>query len=378
MPRASSPMVIRLHPVCWRPPTTALGILTLAGLGALAWRQRTQRPAFSAAVLFFLAGHAMESGALKLELYFEHRNYLPAALLFWPVTLALTRWGRHRRWGVFSALGFLAICAACTSVQAKLWGQPEQLAMTWAAQLPGSSRAQAYAASFEVRSGRPGLAIDRLKPLVRKSPGDTQLALNLLDARCVAGGDREPAVAAATNAIAARSVRQQLVYQWMTDTLSGEGHCQDLDRGTLHGFVVAAGSSIGGASATPEHRARLHRLHALHALGSNDCVAALDQFNATIDAQRRPEFAQGQTGLLATHCSAGAGLAHLRYYLAGAERGDHPMSRPMLRLRDWIIARQGMWEDEWKRLEAVLLEDLETERSPGSQFSSAAPTEDHQ
>ena len=29
-------------------------------------------------ILFFLAGHALESSIFPLEIYFEHRNYLPA------------------------------------------------------------------------------------------------------------------------------------------------------------------------------------------------------------------------------------------------------------------------------------------------------------
>lgn len=347
------------------PPITAPAILALAGLAGLAWHQRSRRPAFAAAALFFLAGHLMESGALKLELYFEHRNYLPAALLFWPLALALTRKGRYQRWGVLAAAGLLAVCIACTFIQARLWGEPERLALTWAAELPDSSRAQAHAASFEIKNRRPEQAIARLEPLVRASPDDTQLALNLLNARCLAG-DPSPAVEAARGAIAARGVRQQLVYQWLTDALSSAGHCRDLDLETLHDFVLVAEASMEESTATPEHWARLHRLHALHALRSNNCVMALEQFNATIDAQRRPEYAQSQTGLLATQCGAEAGLAHLRHYLAGHDRGDDPMSRPMLRLRDWIIERQGVWNDEWPRLEAVLLEDLDRERAPPS------------
>lgn len=354
------------------PPATALAMIALAGLAGLAWHQRTTRPEFAAATLFFLAGHLMESGALKLELYFEHRNYLPATLLFWPFTLALTRAGRYRRWCVLAITGFLMICVACTFIQTRLWSDPERLALTWATQLPSSSRAQAHAASFEIRNGRPEQAIARLEPLVHADPGDAQLALNLLNAHCVAGNP-DPAVEAARHAITVRSVRQQLVYQWLTDTLTGVGHCRSLARETLHGFVLAAGESIEESSATPEHQARLHRLHALHALGSNDCAIALERFNATIDAQRRPEYAQSQTALLATKCGAEAGLAHLRHYLAGTDRGDAPMSRPMLRLHDRIIARQGMWENEWPRLEAVLLEDLERERAQASPLPSAPP-----
>lgn len=367
------------------PPSTTLAILAMAALAVVAWSLRARRPAFAAAVMFFFAGHLMESGALKLELYFEHRNYLPAALIFWPLTLAFTRSGPYQKWGVLASGGFLAICLVCTVIQVKLWGDPERLALTWAAQLPDSSRAQAHAASFEIRNGRLDQAIARLEPLVEASPDDAQLALNLLNARCAAG-DPSAALEEATRAIAAHGVRQQVVYQWLTDALSGEGHCESLDEETLLSFVIASGAATDEPTATPEHRARLHRLHGLHALASNSCAVALERFNATIDARRRPEYAHSQTGLLATKCGAEAGLAHLRHYLAGADRGDAPMGRPMLRVRDWIIARQKMWEDEWQRLEVVLLEDLARERSwdspaaasdsPANDAQQPAPTGD--
>lgn len=351
------------------PPVTALAILTLAGLVALAWRQRLHGPAFAAAILFFLGGHAMESGALKLELYFEHRNYLPAAMLFWPLALTLTRPARYRRLGLFAAAGLLVVCAACTLIQAKLWGDPERLAMTWAMDIPDSPRAQANAASFEIRGGRADHAIARLSPLVAAFPDEPQVALNLLTAHCAAGNP-EAAIQSAKRAISVHGVRQHLVYQWLTDTLSGDGNCRILDNPTLHELLLAAEQAMAGPAPAPEHRARVHRLRGLYALRDKNCPAALNHFNTNLDVHRRAEYAQTQIGLLATHCGPEAGLGHLHHYLSGAHRGDAPMTRPILRLRDWIIARQGLWEDEWKRLESLLLDDL---GSAGAEAETAGP-----
>jgi len=73
----------------WQPATTLPCILVLLGLalGAVALRKR--HPALALAVLFFLAAHLMESSVIALELYYEHRNYIPAMLLFWPLALWL-------------------------------------------------------------------------------------------------------------------------------------------------------------------------------------------------------------------------------------------------------------------------------------------------
>lgn len=60
------------------PWTTLPAILAWLGLIGAAIVLRRRHVAFSTGVLLFIAGHAMESSVLPLELYFEHRNYLPS------------------------------------------------------------------------------------------------------------------------------------------------------------------------------------------------------------------------------------------------------------------------------------------------------------
>ena len=61
-----------------QPWTTLAGVIGwLAAIaGAITLRQRI--PLLSFAILFFLAGHALESTVIALEQVYEHRNYLPA------------------------------------------------------------------------------------------------------------------------------------------------------------------------------------------------------------------------------------------------------------------------------------------------------------
>lgn len=60
------------------PPTTVICILLLAGFSYAAWRLRAQWPSVFFGWFLFLAAHALEAGPISLELYFEHRNYLPS------------------------------------------------------------------------------------------------------------------------------------------------------------------------------------------------------------------------------------------------------------------------------------------------------------
>ncbi len=74
------------HPWTTLPAMAAVAAgIVLAILGARRY------PLLAMAVLFFFLNHGVESTFYPLELVFEHRNYLPALLLFLPVAAGLQR-----------------------------------------------------------------------------------------------------------------------------------------------------------------------------------------------------------------------------------------------------------------------------------------------
>jgi hypothetical protein len=62
----------------WQPWTTALSIFAWLALLVWAMLWRRHAPVFALGVVAYLAAHVIESGPIALELYFEHRNYLPS------------------------------------------------------------------------------------------------------------------------------------------------------------------------------------------------------------------------------------------------------------------------------------------------------------
>ena len=58
-------------------PTTLLSCIAWLTLLIAAIRWRRRYPLFAVSVLWYLAGHVIESTIVPLELYFEHRNYIP-------------------------------------------------------------------------------------------------------------------------------------------------------------------------------------------------------------------------------------------------------------------------------------------------------------
>ena len=82
-----------------QPITTLLGIVAWIGVVLGAWLLRRRVKLFAFIVFWYLAGHLLESTVIPLELYFEHRNYLPSisiqlgigALFFHLIQLARVR-----------------------------------------------------------------------------------------------------------------------------------------------------------------------------------------------------------------------------------------------------------------------------------------------
>ena len=136
------------------PPVTivALGVVTGLLLGAALLRRRY--PIFSFAVLFFFAGHLVESTFIPLELYFEHRNYLPSIGVVLALASVPFAFGQQLRLslGLFSVYWALFAWVCFTVVQ--VFGSHEEAALLWAGEHPDSIRANQYLALVLMQHGQ--------------------------------------------------------------------------------------------------------------------------------------------------------------------------------------------------------------------------------
>jgi tetratricopeptide (TPR) repeat protein len=167
----------------WAPPQTALAVAGLAVLLAGAVWVRRRAPFVALALLFFLAGHVMESGWLGLELYFEHRNYLPSVFLFLPLSVWLVQAhaGAQRAlaWLVGGVL--LAWLAFFSWQRAKLWADPVKLEVYWALAAPESPRAaNALARHWLNQGGNVAEAEKVLDEALARNPNSGLLILSRL------------------------------------------------------------------------------------------------------------------------------------------------------------------------------------------------------
>jgi hypothetical protein len=164
----------------YQPSTTAPAVVAWAVLLALALAYRQTAPVIASGILFFLFGHAMESSFLPLEMYFEHRNYLPSfGLLLVVVGLgsaALRALGKPSR--LFAATApmlltiLLAAYGAATHGRARIWASGDLLMAQAAESRPNSPRVASIVAARSVATGNLTDALPQIDHLERLSPGD--------------------------------------------------------------------------------------------------------------------------------------------------------------------------------------------------------------
>lgn len=346
----------------WLQPVSTLACaLLLAGLFVSAWFLRRRHPVVAFATLFFFAAHLMESSVVPLELYFEHRNYLPALPMFWPLSLWLCRSSTHLRTvrvvlAVILPLGF----AVLTRLGAGLWGNTQEQGLLWAIRNPDSPRAQVNAAHVEIARGRPDAAVARLSTAQRAHPDDVAVLLNLVGAKCPLGGPAAGDIAQAETALRETRNLGRLGFEWFEQGLAAaqSGTCPGLDLTTIERLLDAAQANPRSQQ-VPGRRQDLHHLRARIALLRGDGDLALTEFNAALDAKPTPQAALAQVAELGSRGFPEQGLAHLNH-LNEVWQPQRWTGVSMMALHQWLLQRQGYWTHEIAHLRGVLEDDLRT------------------
>lgn len=128
-----------------QPWTTLPSMLFLLALIAAAVFARSRFPLLSFGILWFFAGHLMESTILPLELVFEHRNYLPSfGLILGCVGTVYPVQGTaaERRLVTLALASGIVLLALTTALRAYEWRSELSFARTEVLHHPNSARAQ--------------------------------------------------------------------------------------------------------------------------------------------------------------------------------------------------------------------------------------------
>lgn len=149
-------------------PATVL-LAALLGI-ALLLAQSRRWWAVSFGIMLYLSGHLLESSLLPLELFFEHRNYLPSIGLLLAATPALA--AIPMRSAALAALLtlYFGLLSFATSQRSHIWGDPHLLLALSAYNHPHSVRAWSDYAEDLLSLHHPDQALQAVALTARRNP----------------------------------------------------------------------------------------------------------------------------------------------------------------------------------------------------------------
>jgi protein O-mannosyl-transferase len=357
------------------PASTLPAIMAITALIGVAWHLRGKHPALALGVLFYFAGQLIESTSIPLELYYEHRNYVPALLMFWPLGLWLvdTRALRMLKLGLMIVLP-LGL-ALMTRASAQIWGDVQSQSLIWAQINPDSARAQTNAAQIEMQEGHPQQAVERLEKLLAAQPEQMQLAFNLIGARCLTGGVNPDDIAKARMTMRVTSNTGALFAHWFDRTLpvALSGGCPGLGPQDMLDLINAGLQNPRLAAAGPQQD--FTYLRGRIALAQHQPDAALADFQQALDLEVRPGMALEAAATLGAAGYPVQGLRLLDHYQQVQDRAVRPgIGMPML--HEWVLARQDYWPHELTRLRQQLTLDAKAGNT-NTAHSNPGPSSAH-
>ena len=172
------------------PVTTVLAIIFIISTIAFAIIYRKKYSVVSFSILWFYAGHLLESTFIPLELYFEHRNYLPmlgiifAVSYYIPSFFEKINYSKFQKLIYFSVAALLILLFSQTYKLSIIWSNPDYMIPTWAKEHPDSLRAQKLFAQHLAIKNKPAKSLSVLSASSQKFNKDITLLLHSLTTAC--------------------------------------------------------------------------------------------------------------------------------------------------------------------------------------------------
>lgn len=168
------------------PISTALSIAIILTGTVWAWVKRRDVPFISFAILWYLGAHLLESTVVALELYFEHRNYIPLIGPTLALAYYLHRLIQHRPKPGLALTGILIATLFSLSWQSSsTWGDDHRLTETWLKDNPSSIRAHIVLSNNKLNQNKATEALDYSKKATEIDPQHLGAQLHHVGIACL-------------------------------------------------------------------------------------------------------------------------------------------------------------------------------------------------
>lgn len=142
-------------------------------------------PAIMLGVTFFLAGHVLESSYIGLELYFAHRNYIPAiGLYFALVYTCFSALAVSQKAIKLTLTAYTLLFASVLFITTASWNNSVVNGLMWTKQSPHSIRASQFLANQYMKAGKYIEAQNVLDNAASRNPENILLQIQSLN-NCV-------------------------------------------------------------------------------------------------------------------------------------------------------------------------------------------------
>jgi len=230
------------------PATTWMAMAGLAAISAIAIAVRKRAPTLFVGWFFFLGAHAVESTFLPIEMYYEHRNYLPSVGLFMALIGSAALIPTHLRLNVLTfrqlawgaATGFALVLTVATLGRVLVWQSMDGILAQALRYHPQSLRANFDAADEAARRGDFARHHALMEPFTLSAdPRQRQMArFEIVSTNCRnrVGGNRPLMEAAVAEHLPRVTVVESYGFTRLSSASRAAG-CGDLDRFALAEYL---------------------------------------------------------------------------------------------------------------------------------------------
>jgi protein O-mannosyl-transferase len=328
---------------------TILSLLPLLSVGGwlaaifAAFMLRRKLPLFTFAIAWYVLGHLLESTTVGLELYFEHRNYLPLIGPVYALVAGLVhieqKW---RRLAVIGTVAYGGVLGVILFSTASLWGSPVLAAEMWHIYKPNSLRAVQYLSGILESQGDPFAARRLLRRFSDANPEIHTVRLQelVITCRLERTDDHDEAI---------RSLEEKLstshfnhagpIALEQLDFLVREGRCPSIDNQAVYRLGLSMLDNPRFNLPIVQHN--IHVVMARIGIDQKDFSLAVTHMNKALQAYHNFDTLLLAVGIL----NSGGRLDISRDLLDDAKRRPAP--------RNPVRAHQ--WRNELERIDVALL-----------------------